>query len=444
MTFTPSRALSVLLRLAAAAALASGLASCGSGAVSASASPVVNSPTITILPDTATMYSGLPTTFVLSGGTGAYIVTSSNQAVLPIAGGVTGRSVTLVPSPVTVDTPVTLTARDTGTATPVTATVTVRPGTVNNNVTITPSATQSAACGAAICSGGDAEVRATLSQGGIPLGARGVSFSVVSGDFRIIASGFGVVPEVLAASANTITDEQGVARMRIRVLSEALAQTALIQITDLATGAFQRTSFTVSQSGTTPLAAIPNRIAFTGPNNLSCASGLGADVIVFGGRPPYQITQPGSVAFVSPSVVTASGGRFSVTSNGGCSESATIGIVDTAGATASVTVSNVLGTAEVTPELVVSPTSLSLTNCTGTASAVVAGGLGAPFFAAAGNGVITATVSGSTVTVKRTANTTAVATPPATSTSIDVSVTDGRTVKTVTVALSGLAIGFCP
>lgn len=442
MTFTPSRVFPLLARLAAAAAIAAGVASCGSGAVSAPPSPVVNDPAITILPGTATMYSGLPTTFILSGGTGSYIVTSSNQAVLPIAGGVTGRSVTLVPAPVAGDTVVTLTARDTGSAVPVTATVTVRPGTVSNTVTIVPTSTQSSACGAAICSGGDAEVRATISQGGIPLGARGVSFSVVSGDFRIIASGFGVVPEVLATSANTITDELGVARMRIRVLPEALAQTALIEIKDLGTGAFQRTSFTVSQSGTAPLVAIPNVINFTGPNNLSCASGLGADVIVFGGRPPYQITQPGSVAFVSPSVVTTSGGRFNVSANGGCADNASIGIIDSGGTVATVTVSNKLGTAEVIPQLVVSPTAVSLARCTDTAGVIVAGGTG-QFSAAAGSGALTTSVAGSTVSIARAKN--SAAPGVATTANLQVFVTDGKSVLPVSVTLTGEAANqACP
>ena len=88
--------------------------------------PIVDSATLTILPATATLYPGLPTTFILSGGTGAYIVTSDNQAIIPIAGGVTGRSVTLVPNPVATATTVTLTLRDTGAAAPVTATLTVR------------------------------------------------------------------------------------------------------------------------------------------------------------------------------------------------------------------------------------------------------------------------------------------------------------------------------
>ena len=60
---------------------------------------------------------------------------------MPFTGGVTGRSVTVVPNPVTADTTVTLTVRDTGTAVPVTATLTVRPGTVNNDITITRTST---------------------------------------------------------------------------------------------------------------------------------------------------------------------------------------------------------------------------------------------------------------------------------------------------------------
>jgi hypothetical protein len=432
---TFSRLTSPFARIAAALAAAAGIASCGGG-VSANPSPVVNDPAITILPATAVLYSGMPTTFVLSGGTGSYIVTSSNQAVLPIAGGVTGRSVTLVPSPVSADTVVTLTARDTGTAVPVTATVTVRPGTVGNNVTITPSATQSSTCGAAICAGGDAEVRVTISQGGIPLAARGVSYQVVSGDFRIIASGFGVTPEVLVTSANTTTDELGVARMRIRALPEALAQTALLQITDLGTGAFQRTSFTISQSGNAPLAAVPNRISFTGPDTLNCATGLVADVIVFGGRPPYQITQPGSVASVNPNVVSTSGGRFSVTANGGCATDASIGIVDTVGATTTVTVSNVLGTVEVTPELIVSPTTVSLAACTDIASVLVAGGTG-QFSAATGSGSLQAPVAASTVSISRARPSSAPGiTSPQT---LQVFVSDGKTVRTVTVTLTGEA-----
>ncbi len=75
---------------------------------------------------------------------------------------------------------------------------------MNNDVTITPSATQSASCSPALCSGGDAEVTVTISQGGIPLAARGVRFEVVSG--RLHASSIaaaGIAPEPLGDTSTS-------------------------------------------------------------------------------------------------------------------------------------------------------------------------------------------------------------------------------------------------
>src|SRR5437868_1556460 len=195
--------------------------SCGSGAVS----PVVNDPNkITILPATATLYSGLPTQFTITGGTGQYIVSSSDQAAVQVSGAVPGGMLLVVPNNVIVDTTVTLTVRDTGSNTPVSATLTVKPNPVANNITITASGTQGGSCAPAICSGGDAIVTATISQGGIPLPARGVRMEVVSGDFRFIVS----PPdqsEVLATSTDVVTDQTGKASARIRVLADASNQT---------------------------------------------------------------------------------------------------------------------------------------------------------------------------------------------------------------------------
>ncbi|HST00241.1 MAG TPA: hypothetical protein VLJ84_01135, partial [Usitatibacter sp.] len=84
-----SAAVTRLLGLALALASFAFLSSCGSGAVSGT--PAANDPTrITILPATATTFSGLPTTFVISGGTGSYIVASSNQSIIPVSGGIIG------------------------------------------------------------------------------------------------------------------------------------------------------------------------------------------------------------------------------------------------------------------------------------------------------------------------------------------------------------------
>src|SRR6185312_6798891 len=75
---------------------------------------------------------------------------------------------------------------------------------------------QSAACGTAVCSGGDAEVKATLSQAGVPLTGRTVRFDIVSGDVGIITSAPGL-PETTGTTATATTDSTGTARIRIRV-----------------------------------------------------------------------------------------------------------------------------------------------------------------------------------------------------------------------------------
>src|SRR5437868_7610639 len=109
-----SAAVARLLGLALALASFAFLSSCGSGAVGGP--PPTNDPSrITILPAVATAFSGLPTTFVISGGTGSYIVASSNQSIVPVSGAISGSSFTVVPNPVTANTTVTLTVRDTGT-----------------------------------------------------------------------------------------------------------------------------------------------------------------------------------------------------------------------------------------------------------------------------------------------------------------------------------------
>ena len=241
-----------LLHLAVAFFSIAALTSCGSGAVSGSA-PVNDPARITILPAIATAFSGLPTTFVISGGTGSYIVSSSNQSIIQVSGSLAGNTLTVIANPVLAETVVTLTVRDTGTTPTVAATVTVRPGTVSNNITITPSNTQAAACTPAICSGGDAVVSTTISQGGIPLAARGVRFEVVSGDFRFINTDPASGVETLSTSITVVSDETGKASARLRATAGAANQTALLQITDVGTSAFQRTSFVISQStGSSP------------------------------------------------------------------------------------------------------------------------------------------------------------------------------------------------
>ena len=415
--------------------------SCGSGAVG---TPVTDPATIRILPDTAVLYSGLPTTFTVTGGTGAYIVTSSNQAVIPVAGPMPG-TFTLIPNPVVADTILTLTARDTSTTTPATATLTVKPGTVSNNITVTPS---SGDCAPAICSNGDAVVSTVISQGGIPLAARGVRFEVVSGDFRFITSPAGV-PETSALSVLTTTDETGTARARIRVNNNAQNQTGILQVTDVATGAYQRATIFIAQASATVSGffTVPDTLTFTGDRTDRCAiANISAQVFVFGGTPPYTIANTASTAFtITPGVLTASGQSFTVTPTGVCAE-ITIPVRDGSGRVVTVALKNQPGTAPVpTPTaLVVSPTAVTLGSCTEVATVLVAGGNGS-YNAASSRSFVMGTASGGStsgggsVSIRRVPGTDALG-----ATSATVAVSDGTSITNVTVTLTGAATGNCP
>jgi hypothetical protein len=422
-----------LARLALALLAFATLASC-SGAVSGPP-VVVNAGPLAISPAAATLYSDLPTSFIITGGTGQYVITSSDQAVIPIVGAFTGSVLTVVPGPVVANTPVTLTVRDSASAT-VTATLTVKPRTVSNVVTITPSSSQSTACGTAICSGGDAEVKVVLAIGGVPLRAKTVRFDVVSGDIRIITSAAGL-PESLSLTGTAVTDDTGTARIRIRVLPDATSQTALLQITDVSTGFTQRTSVTIAPSSNAPLNAQPGTIEFQGTAAGTCASGIQADVIVFGGRPPYLISQPGSFS-IAPTTVTTSGGRFTVGAIGQCANASQIAVVDSNGATVSVTATNRISPVQpstTTTAFTVSDSSVKLTSCNDVANVSLSGGSGS-YVGASSHSSIRVTVNSNIGSISRQSPSGSVTSPQT------VSFSDGKTVQKVTVDVSAVP-GAC-
>lgn len=411
------------------------VAGCGSGGVS---NTVVDPNRLTVLPAAATLYSGMPTTFTISGGTGAYIVSSSNQQVVPVSGASSG-SLIVAPNPVLADTPVTLTIRDTGTNAPVTAALTIKPNPVGNSVTITPTATQGG-CAPAVCSGGDAEVTATISQGGIPLAARGVRLEVISGSFRFIVNPPGTA-EVLATVTDVVSDEVGKVRARIRVLADAPNQTALLQVTDLGTLAFSRASFVIAQStgSSSGFTLVPTSITFTGASTAQCApEGRTAVVYVFGGNPPYTILNTGDSIFTTNTdVVLESGGSFSIRTTGDCGSFPII-VRDSAGRTASVTVENKAGTVAPNP-VVVAPDAVTIADaglsCTG-ASGAVAGGVGPPYFVGNGSSAYLVTIAGSTVSITRRGgapNPAPPVPPPAVQGTTLIGVSDGQTTATITI-----------
>ncbi len=411
-------------------------AGCGGGAVTDN-TPVAPTP-ISITPATATLYSGLPATFTVTGGNGNYTIASSDQLAVPLAGGVAAGALTVVPGAVSTDTPVTLTVRD-SVGSQVSAALTVKPRTVTNVITVTPSPTQAAVCGTAVCSGGDAELRTTLAQNGVPISNREVRFDVTSGDVRFILSSSGGI-ESLATSTTARTDSTGTAIVRIRALADAPAQTALLQITDVSGGFSQRTSVAVFPVGSVALAAAPATIVFTGLDASTCAMGTSADVIVFGGRPPYQVTRPAAFG-VSPTLITASNRTFTVTSTGTCASPQPITIVDANGSSASILVSNLVGPAAAAPPpFVVSPTEVTLDSCNAQANVTLAGGLGTNAYYGSGSSEstpVTAVANGSLGIIRR-ASGIAVSSP------VQVSFSDGRSSVAVGVTLAGTARGTCP
>jgi hypothetical protein len=196
-------------------------------------------------------------------------------------------------------------------------------------------------------------------------------------------------------------------------------QTALIRVTDMATGAYRQASFAIAQfTGNTPaFFTLPSSITFTGPYADVCAPGVSSgvtatDVSVYGGTPPYSISGSSSAYYVTPSTVAANGGHFTVglypvpaTGTPLCFEGASIGVTDATGRTIIVTLNSVAGTGTKPAEpLTLSPRSLTLRlGCGESASFVVVGGT-EPFSASSNHprvSAVIATGATRTVTVTR-------------------------------------------
>lgn len=391
---------------------------CGGG-VSAPPAPIVYPP-ISVLPGTAVMYSGLPTTFLLSGGTGSYIVGSSDQLVLPVSGPVQGQSLSLVPAPVLAETTVTLTVRDTGDASPVSVQVSVRPNTVTNEIVIVPSPTQDSSCSPALCSGSEAEVRFTVARGGFPLPGRVVQFEAITGSFGLVGPS-GVPGKVVSSS----TDASGVARARLRVDTLVSSQTALVRATDQSGGAFREASFSIARfTGDVPaFFAIPESVTFTGPFLGRCADATASEatVAVFGGVPPYSVVSGSSAFSVTPTGPLVLN-RFDnilqvrIAGAGQCAKDVPVIISDALGSTLTVKISNVEGVGNApAANITLSPNTLALscsfsvanptpppatTTVALSSSIVVSGGV-EPFYVATTHPRLQLSVSGRVVTVSR-------------------------------------------
>ena len=449
MNLDAFRKLSSRLILAASAVLSSVIVgSCGGGGA-AHEVPVTN---LQLLPAAATIYAGVAYDFQIAGGRKPYQLSSSEPLLLPVPASVDGNSFQVVASnPFVIDSGLTendlpvrsviLTVRDSlGTS------FSTGQGAIKvarNFLTGYGVVFQSTCTTGQTCSGTDAIVRLVATTNGNLFSDRAVRFCVVRGNFQFVVSEVpSNTPAVLANCVDTRTDHFGVAIARIRIPADAVTQLATLRVTDIASGAYVDQVFTIVQGSIVgTLTVLPNSFTFTGPRTGVCGTGS-ADFIVFDGDPPYTAVSSNPNITVTPTTNSSNPARFTVTAfNPNVCVDTTIVVTDRNNRRATVTVKTEEGSGT-PPPLVVSPTTVTLNDTCGFSTSVTAiGGVG-PLSVNSGHPRVSASLSGSTITITRlTPDPVPPAGPAFYPTTATVSVTDGATVQNVTV--NGVK-QFCP
>ena len=310
-----SRVFSSILGLNAALMLVSALSGC-SGAVGTppDTTPVAATP-LAVSPAAADIFPDVPVTFTITGGKPTYSAFTSNSVVLPVNATVTGTTFTVIPGPVTVETAVDITVRDSLNASAA-AKATVKPSTLINQITFTPVGPTGNGCGTnALCSGGDALFSITAALNGVALRNRAIRFDATQGGFQFVTPGSGTLVTTLPVN----TDEQGGATVRVTAAAGAATQVATLQTTDVVSGFSRRYSFNIAQvtSGVGILSVLPSTsITFTGAKGGVGQDGFcpnaRVDYYIFGGTAPYTVVspQPGFAVVVPPNIVAVNGGSF--------------------------------------------------------------------------------------------------------------------------------------
>jgi hypothetical protein len=367
------------------------LAACGGGNGAPNNPYAGGGGPLAVLPATTTIFSGVPATLTVTGGTAPFQAFSSNSTVLPVTQAAS-TTIPLLAATVVADTSVTVTVRDAA-GTSVSAAVTVKPSLLlPASITITGNPV-CADSGSDLCSGQDGTASVQIIGPASLVAGRQVRFDVVLGTYSLIA----LNSTVPAQTLTVVTDQNGLAVVTIRVPSTALTQFATLRATDVASGSTVIGQFTIAQfvDGTGVLSIIPTgTTTFTGPDSAHCASSGVAAFYIFGGTPPYTVRTnfPTAVSFSGTPVLT-SGGSFTVSPNGTCFTGLTFAITDAAGRllTTPPTVDNVFGTGEPPPSpVVVTPSQFPTTGtvaCTASSNIVeflATGGTGTYQIAAVG------------------------------------------------------------
>jgi hypothetical protein len=398
---------------------------------------------LSISPSAGSIYAGVSTTFFIAGGRGPYTVTSTEPSLMPVPSTVTGNSFTVVAANPGVVDPTT----DPNIVPSRTVSVTVRDAT-NQQAVGTYSVIQNFLTGYGVsftptaCTG---TLPATIEAGSVPAGCEvAVVFNATTsgnrgGDRRfrldVIRGPFVFIDAVTGLTGNSIfvmSDHSGRVNAIIRTLSGQPTQIAVLRITEVETGVFTDTVFTITGAGAgAVLEVIPAAVTFTGPDTTRCGTG-DADVFVFDGSPPYSAvsTSPNVVVFAVDA--NSNPGVFRIRAvNPNVCVTATVIITDRFGARATVTVTTEPGTSDPpappTPPVSVTPTTITL-GCGQSGSVTITGGT-PPYSGSAADPNVTVVITGSTATITRRA---IGGTAPGTVQST-VNVTDGATVAGITV-----------
>ncbi len=435
VNFEPLRRLQSKLSFAFIAAAALVLASCGGGGATSSPN---NVGALQLLPGTGSIYAGVPTTFNIVGGRAPYLVTSSEPTLLELGFTTSSNSFTVVArNPGVVDVgldpdevprrSVNIEVRDSN-GVSLSATFSVLQnfftgyGTFYSNTCAAPASGDPPQA----CSGTDSVVNLVPVSNGALYGDREFELRKIRGDFQFVVENPAVTPQ-LVDIIRVRTDHEGKAIARLRVTNAAPTQIASYTITDLVTGATTtRTFVIVQQPGIDQISLLPTEITFTGGLSTQCGRGS-ADVFIFGGTPPYTINAAAGLA-ISPTTVTSSGGSFKVTAGltiPPCPADATVLVTDSRGAVGTVTVSVLPGTGT-PPTLSASPTTIANLTCGTSVSVTVVGPAG--LVPASQHPRVQATISGSTLTIRRIIGDGLTVYPN----SGTVTVTDGSSIVTIT------------
>jgi len=408
-----------------------------------------NTAALDILPSDGTIYAGIPYTYTVVGGRPPYFVSSSDITIIPINGLIKGNEFTFVAANPGVVDPglnpnevprrsVNLSVRDSGSQ----ASGQIPPTTLTKKYSVLQNfltgygvgyksncATSGSATAGQACQGQESVMQVSPVTNGILAGGKQMRVERISGDFDWVVEG----TNILQSSLNFTTDHLGIGYARLRVRTGAVTQIASFRLIDVASTVNVIELFTIS--GTAPpgaLTLIPTKLTFTGALSTECGTGS-ADVLIFDGKPPFQILNTEPNLSVNPTIVPDLGGKFTVSAfnQNLCLSGASVVVLDNEGRRATLTVTTAVGTGTppVAPAVVVSPAAVTLTCAANVATVTVVGGVPGGNSAVSSSPRVTAVISGTSMQITRLLGDVGGPFPVA----VTVTVTDGATTAAVAV-----------